>query len=81
MDTSQLNDLGGGLTIVSLLSILIHNFLVRKREDSTVIEKVGQLNGQLAKLDQQQSELIRLYTRMVEQSSLLIAHQCHKSDR
>jgi hypothetical protein len=68
MDSNQLFDWGGGLTIVSLLSVLVNNFLVRKKEDNTLTEKVAQLSGQLAKIDQQQNELLIISIRLEEQA-------------
>jgi hypothetical protein len=72
MDTNDFHELGGGLTILSLLSVLVQNFLLRKREDFTIGEKMSRVSKQLEELSRQQGELLLLHTTNVHKLELLL---------
>jgi heme exporter protein D len=72
MDSNFFTELGGGLTIVSLLGVLVQNFLKRRKEDSNVEEKVVCLRNQLEKIDHQQGELLLLHTANAHKLELLL---------
>ena len=83
MDSNFSQEIGGGFTLLGLLSILVHNFLVRKREESMQAEKFTLLAQQLQRIEQHQADLLLLITRLLEQTSLLVSHGYgnNKSDR
>lgn len=75
MNGDQLHELGGGLTVLGLLSILVHNFLVRKKEDAALNERLNLLHSQLDRIERQQNELLQMYTNLLEKSSMLIGQR------